>query len=116
MNKVIKILSVWFLILLFVTYTSSNALFIHIHVVDDVIYVHSHPYNKGEADHHEHSIKQLTLLDFHHNTAFYPELTASIDLTPYPLETTVIHNDIHIQKDSSHGFNNHPLRAPPALI
>lgn len=116
MNKTIKKISAWLLILLFVAYTSNNALFIHIHIVDDVIYVHSHPYDKGEADHHDHSMKQLTLLDFHHNTAYYPDLLATVDLTPYLLESNVVYNNIYIQKDSSHGFDNHPLRAPPALI
>ena len=110
MSKTIKIISAWFLILLFVAYTSNNALFIHIHIADDVIYVHSHP------DHHDHSMKQLALLDFHYNTTYYPDLLATVDLTPYLLESNVVYNNIYIQKDSSHGFDNHPLRAPPALI
>ena len=113
MTKKAKSISAWLLILLFATYASSNALFIHIHIVDDVIYVHSHPYHTGETDSHDHTSEQLVLLDFHNQTSYDNHLFAHSDQIIHRPFEAIIYTDIHVEPCDNQGLNNHPLRAPP---
>jgi len=47
----------YFLPILFVSYLASLTLFSHVHVVNGVTIVHSHPYKKGTP--HQHSLFEL---------------------------------------------------------
>lgn len=47
----------YFLPILFVSYLASLTLFSHVHVVNGITVVHSHPYKKGAT--HQHSIFEL---------------------------------------------------------
>ena len=51
-----------FLPVLFVSYLVSITFFAHIHVVNGVTIVHSHPFKKGAA--HKHSTVELLLIHF----------------------------------------------------
>lgn len=51
-----------FLPILFVSYLASITFFAHIHVVNGVTIVHSHPFKKGAA--HQHSTVELLLVHF----------------------------------------------------
>lgn len=51
-----------FLPVLFITYMASITFFAHMHVVNGVTIVHSHPFNKGAA--HSHSSMELLLIHF----------------------------------------------------
>ena len=51
-----------FLPVLFVSYLVSITFFAHIHVVNGVTIVHSHPFKKGAA--HKHSTVELLLVHF----------------------------------------------------
>lgn len=51
-----------FLPILFVTYLASITFFAHVHVVNGVTIVHSHPFKKGAA--HQHSTVELLLVHF----------------------------------------------------
>lgn len=50
----------YFLPILFVSYLVSFTFFAHVHVVNGVTIVHSHPFKKGAA--HEHSTVELQLI------------------------------------------------------
>lgn len=52
----------YFLPILFVSYLASITLFTHVHVVNGVTIVHSHPFKKGTA--HEHTTVELLLVHF----------------------------------------------------
>lgn len=52
----------YFLPILFISYLASITLFAHVHVVNGVTIVHSHPFKKGAA--HEHSTVELLLVHF----------------------------------------------------
>ncbi|WP_294479454.1 hypothetical protein [uncultured Bacteroides sp.] len=49
-----------FLPILFVSYLASITFFAHVHVVNGVTIVHSHPFKKGAA--HQHSTVELLLV------------------------------------------------------
>lgn len=51
-----------FLPILFVSYLASITFFAHIHVVNGVTIVHSHPFKKGAA--HQHSTVELIHIHF----------------------------------------------------
>ncbi len=116
MRAQLKQIKAWLFLLLFVVYTSSNALFIHVHIVDGEIYVHAHPYHKGEAEDHIHTSEQLLLLDHYSETSFNAEQLSSTNLIFYRSSIAVKQPDICIETMQSHGFENHPLRAPPAFV
>lgn len=52
----------YFLPILFVSYLVSLTFFAHVHVVNGVTIVHSHPFKKGAA--HEHSTVELIHIHF----------------------------------------------------
>lgn len=52
----------WFLPVLFISYLASITFFAHIHVVDGMTIVHSHPFKKGAA--HQHTAVELLLVHF----------------------------------------------------
>ena len=52
----------YFLPILFVSYLVSFTFFAHVHVVNGVTIVHSHPFKKGAA--HKHSTVELLLVHF----------------------------------------------------
>ena len=52
----------YFLPILFVSYLVSLTFFAHVHVVNGVTIVHSHPFKKGAA--HKHSTVELLLVHF----------------------------------------------------
>ena len=52
----------YFLPILFVSYLVSFTFFAHVHVVNGVTIVHSHPFKKGAA--HKHSTVELQLIHF----------------------------------------------------
>ena len=52
----------YFLPILFVSYLVSLTFFAHVHVVNGVTIVHSHPFKKGAA--HKHSTVELLLIHF----------------------------------------------------
>ncbi len=52
----------YFLPILFVSYLVSFTFFTHVHVVNGVTIVHSHPFKKGAA--HEHSTVELLQIHF----------------------------------------------------
>lgn len=52
----------FFFPILFIGYLASITFFAHVHVVDGVTIVHSHPFKKGAA--HQHSTFELLLIHF----------------------------------------------------
>ena len=62
------------LLLLFVTYTVAYFSYSHVHVVDGVTVVHSHPFGT-DGDNHSHTTKQFSTIDqLNHTHYLQPEV------------------------------------------
>lgn len=114
------------LLLLYIGYFSCVSYFVHTHVYNGVIYVHSHPYNKWAKD--SDDSKQLPFETHHHTSAGFFTFNQVSNITSFeaiqwnPLNTTPfisyiieykkpVYNDI--PEPTKTGFN---LRAPPRSV
>lgn len=103
----------WFFVILFTAYVSGISLFTHTHVINNITYIHSHPYKKSEPKQHTHTEKQLVFLDYIFHTSVTDDAVSAIDLadksagteTRFPL----LRAAAHILKPHS----RKQLRAPP---
>ncbi|WP_291589633.1 hypothetical protein [Bacteroides sp.] len=103
----------YFLPILFVSYLVSLTFFAHVHVVNGVTIVHSHPFKKGAA--HKHSTVELLHIHFlsHLTTDGAAVVFALILFIPFLL--------CLLLKRSQHTHFHAPyhgvtaLRAPPAI-
>jgi len=77
--KIADILKKWILLILFIGYYSCISLFYHSHIIDGVIFSHSHPYRnstekKWPYPSHGHSSTTLILIkclnEINHDTVF----------------------------------------------
>ena len=103
----------WFFLLLFSVYVCGISLFTHRHVINNVTYIHSHPFKRGETTQHEHSGKQLSLLDQLFKTSItsdiIPKVVVSCDLNPSTHFYPVFYETDHPLFSAAPG----QLRAPP---
>lgn len=67
--------------LLFTLYVCSITLFTHSHYINNIRYVHSHPIRLGEIPSHDHSEKELQLLDQLFNTSITSDIIPDVDLS-----------------------------------
>ena len=67
--------------ILFTLYVCSFTLFTHTHIINNIKYVHSHPFKINETSNHEHTEKELQLLDQIFNTSLTSEILPKIDLS-----------------------------------
>ncbi|MCM1779991.1 hypothetical protein [Bacteroides thetaiotaomicron] len=102
-----------FLPVLFVSYLVSITFFAHIHVVNGVTIVHSHPFKKGAA--HKHSTVELLLVHFlSHLTTDGAAVVFALSLF-IPFLLWRLHG---ITQHTHYYFPYHgvvALRAPPAI-
>lgn len=109
-----------FLLILFLGYYVSISSFTHIHIVNEVAIVHSHPYNPFSKDkpvNHQHSANSFVLIHFlsHFLTTVTFLLTFSIKV----YKTVLIK---YILKKNDENYSNllflssNGLRAPPLNI
>ena len=103
----------YFLPILFVSYLVSFTFFAHVHVVNGVTIVHSHPFKKGAA--HKHSTVELQLIHFlSHLTADGAAVVFALPLLVSFLLCLLLgrlpHTHFHAPY---HGVT--ALRAPPAI-
>lgn len=62
------------LLLLFVTYTVAYLSYSHVHMVDGVAVVHSHPFGT-DGDNHSHTTQQFSTIDqLNHTSYLQPEV------------------------------------------
>lgn len=100
---------------LFIVYMGVVASFTHVHIINGVTIVHSHPYDKNPTE-HQHTGTELQLL--HQLSTIQQAGSCSFDYVVqsfYSYETTlntqpVFHNPICILNKAIQ------LRAPPALV
>src|SRR5690554_5065231 len=67
--------------ILFTLYVCSFTLFTHTHIINNIKYVHSHPFKINETNNHEHTENELQLLDQLFNTSLTTEILPEIDLS-----------------------------------
>lgn len=103
----------YFLPVLFISYMASVTLFTHIHVVNGVTIVHSHPFKKGAA----HSHTTVELLTIH----FLSDLTTDGAATQFALSLFIPFLLCMLLISLQYARHNAPyhgvvsLRAPPAI-
>lgn len=99
------------LLALFVTYTTAYLTYRHVHVVDGVIVVHSHPFSE-DADHHSHTTQQLTIIDQLGHLQYLQYAVVEVDPVLFG-EWSTAENFYHLLYYSLAGSFSFNLRAPP---
>lgn len=102
-----------FLPVLFIAYLASVTFFAHIHVVNGVTIVHSHPFKKGAA--HQHTTVELLLVHFlSHLTTDGAAVVFALSLfIPFLLCLLLISSQRTHYHSPYHGVVS--LRAPPVI-
>lgn len=70
----------WFCLVLFTLYAGGMSLFTHTHIINKTTYVHSHPFKQGSMPTHDHTQKELQLLDQIFKTSLTPDIIPAIDV------------------------------------
>lgn len=119
MNNLVRRHTAYLLLLLYIGYAGSVSLFVHSHIYQGVLYIHSHPFSKStqkkgpqpiEADHHTphtfFTLNQLSLiLSSGVKTLTYTQIIRPLLQLPY---------NHYIQQYIDQPFIYHfNLRAPP---
>ena len=96
---------------LFTAYQVSITMFTHVHYINGVLVVHSHPY--GTKSEHTHSQSEVLVID---RLSDYH--TLQVDSQVYLLATDIQYGSIEVEPQSTRSYdscNRIPsLRAPPA--
>lgn len=113
MKRLLLNITRYFLPILFVSYLVSFTFFAHVHVVNGVTIVHSHPFKKGAA--HKHSTVELLLIHFlSHLTADGAAVVFALSLfIPFLLYFLLGRSPYAHYHCPYHGVVG--LRAPPAI-
>lgn len=99
------------LLTLFVSYQLGITMFSHVHYVNGVMIVHSHP----SSDNHNHTEGQiLTLTQVSHYVGTQPVLAESAELLLTVLYTLKCHRELAVCQ--SQHIQCISLRAPPAIV
>ncbi len=107
------------LLMLFLGYYGSITFFTHVHIVDGVAIVHSHPYkslNGNNRTDNKHTNKELQVIQFLSDffttwdTILFSALILRLLLCSIPTKVT------EEGYFDSHGFCTYSLRAPPLFI
>ena len=102
--------------ILFIGYLACIISFTHVHIVNGVTIVHSHPYNKqtNPPSDHQHTGQQLQLYQQFSSIQAEGDIYCSIQLTPTSVNETILLfpsvNNMFILSPTD-AFN---LRAPPS--
>lgn len=107
---------VWFFPLLFTLYVCSITLFTHSHIINNIRYVHSHPFKFGDAPSHQHSENELELLDQLFNSSFTPDILPNIDLTGDITGNRHLYTNFYQQIHLISSASSLQLRAPPYFL
>ena len=103
----------WFCFILFTLYVSGISLFTHTHVINNITYVHSHPFKRGEAAQHDHTNNALCLLDQIYSTSITPDIVPEIvisgDINPIAFYYPGFYEAAHLIQSAA----PLQLRAPP---
>ena len=113
MKRLLLNITRYFLPILFVSYLVSFTFFAHVHVVNGVTIVHSHPFKKGAA--HKHSTVELLLIHFlSHLTADGAAVVFALSLfIPFLLYLLLGRSPYAHYHCPYHGVVG--LRAPPTI-
>ncbi|OQC36276.1 MAG: hypothetical protein BWX63_02002 [Bacteroidetes bacterium ADurb.Bin041] len=108
-----------FLLLLFLGYYGSITLFTHSHIVNEVVIVHSHPYNpfsKDKPSSHQHSTNEFVLI------SLLSHFLTTVVFTTFSIGVLkVVFKKYILSKNENNYFSRiyvcfNGLRAPPLNI
>ncbi len=110
----VKNIGALLLLVLFAGYWSCVTLFPHVHRIDGLLYVHSHPYS-GPAGNptHSHSAQQFQLIA--HLSLLVMALATLAALVRRPEGRTFLFGPLRPARRSFAPMRSCPLRAPPCL-
>ena len=106
----------WLFPLLFTLYVSNITLFTHSHIINNVRYVHSHPFKIGDSPSHQHTTNELELLDRLFNSSFTSNILPDINLTSDISGKRFLYTDLYQQIHFIDPASSLQLRAPPILL
>lgn len=113
MRRLLQYIMRYFLSVLFVTYMASIAFFAHVHVVNGVTIVHSHPFKKGSP--HQHTTVELLLIHFLSNLTTDGECGTTFLLLFSPVLLCVFSGFLQYKRYYSPYHGVVSLRAPPVV-
>ncbi|MDE6861861.1 MAG: hypothetical protein K2J31_03820 [Alistipes sp.] len=98
---------------LFIGYWCSTTMFMHVHYIDGVRIVHSHPYT-GSASSHGHSSNQLQAISY---LSAFAAIVTLAGLTTSILTWLRLHRTQHDEQRASAVMSSYcSLRAPPVCL
>lgn len=113
MKRLLRNISAFFLLVLFMGFWSSTHLFYHTHIVDGQIIVHSHPFGNSTAGHTGQELKLISIL-----SVFLATPPDCGGLLPEHFSGIAVRLHFHCPEGHPAGFPVHynGLRAPPVLF
>lgn len=106
-----KKIAVVLLTIIFLAFYGGNTMFYHVHYIDNVAYVHSHPF---ASTNHAHSTSVIHSIDqINGGLAF---LKSSTELEQFIPKAIAIFYLKKIVNKLGRTYNHSSLRAPPAMI
>jgi hypothetical protein len=105
----------WLFPVLFTLYVCSITLFTHSHIINNIRYVHSHPFKIGDSSTHHHSENELKLLDQIFNSSFTSDILPVVDMTGNISGDRFLYTDLYQQLHFIGPVSSLQLRAPPIL-
>ncbi|ULB34909.1 MULTISPECIES: hypothetical protein [Proteiniphilum] len=105
----------WFGLVLFTLYVGGASLFTHTHVINYITYTHSHPYKFGKQAQHDHTEKELQLLDLIHQTSTTTDIIPEVIFAGNYLTGALFHPESYKYTHLIRLAAPKQLRAPPAL-
>ncbi len=106
----------WFFPVLFTLYVCGITLFTHTHIVDNLTIVHSHPYKVTDKPSHEHTEKEIQLLDQIFHTSITGDIIPVIDCSGDLISENVSYPDLYKQGHLIRTDAPLQLRAPPFTV
>jgi len=106
----------WFCLTLFVLYAGGMSLFTHSHIINKTIYVHSHPFKLGDQPNHDHTEKELQLLDQIFKTNLTPDIIPTVEVAGILLSLPVYYPYLYQPDHLLTLATPLQLRAPPSAV
>lgn len=103
----------WLFLLLFTSYISGISFFTHTHTLNKSVYIHSHPFEKSEKKQHDHTEKQLIILDHFYKTSITEDIIPEIECDIYSRNFRKLRVRLSNIQHLTDIPNNTRLRAPP---
>ncbi|MDD2960853.1 MAG: hypothetical protein PHR45_02080 [Muribaculaceae bacterium] len=99
-----------FLLILFIGYFGNNTFFTHVHYINNIAIVHSHPFGGANHTHSSASLNTISLLN---SVTLISAVSATIGIIVLHILYTLKYN--RCPKRGSIAITHYSLRAPPFI-